>query len=149
MELFQRKSNSAHGTPTTEKIFSIYKKFLNKHLTRTSRYSMCTCQFYGKPTFLVSCVKNTKKNILCKVFFSTKLYLFYAQHRKCLFFVKQLREKKECHHLYAKFYIGIFKHFEFLYKTNFKNREHTLLDAKRPVLDLSFTPGFSYGSEFS
>jgi hypothetical protein len=45
--------------PPPEKIFLKLKKDLNKKIAGTSRYSICTCQACGKPTF--SCLVKNKK----------------------------------------------------------------------------------------
>jgi hypothetical protein len=72
-----------------------------------STFYVHASSFCGKSTLFVSYVKR-QKNVPCKAYFSSKNCLFYTEHKKYRFLVKQFCENIECRDLHVKFLLEIF-----------------------------------------
>jgi hypothetical protein len=94
--------------PTTEKTFSKrLKNSRNFFSIYVSIFYVHTSCFAENRHFLCLVLKR-QKNVSCNANFSIKICLFYAQHKKCHFLVKQLCENIECQDLRANFFVDFF-----------------------------------------
>jgi hypothetical protein len=119
--------------PTTEKIFWNVQKIRTKNFSLTYQHVTCAHQVLRKTDIFCDLCEKDKQNVSYTTFSYRKIYLFYKWHSNCRFSVEPLCERVEFRDVPTKFCVRIFQHFENVFKTKFKNREHMLPGAKTPL----------------